>query len=302
MNRIGFVIAAILAIFVAFSWADKDEVNCDFHAHLVYEDLGCEAVRAPGSACPVQYKCNFVAKNDTCTFRGRHVPVGESLTEDETYAACTVGCRCTSTNKFTCAILDCPEWLGVPVKFGCYRKYEVGQCCSAGQNCPTESTPPFECKVDGGIHVEGERYYPKDTCLECVCEKGFEGKHVAPFCKKHVCAAQVRHTQDVLNHCAPYYGGTIASKTALCCPDEWICPSEDDKVVPPNPDVDANSDLTCTFGTKSLKLGERIQTSFKRFYDQKTQHAECECKVPPLLICRDVPAVQANTTADAKMD
>lgn len=42
---------------------------------------------------------------------------------------------CSTSADFTCAILDCPEFLGVPIRSGCYRTYELGQCCSTGQIC-----------------------------------------------------------------------------------------------------------------------------------------------------------------------
>ncbi|KAJ8978694.1 hypothetical protein NQ317_004222 [Molorchus minor] len=57
---------------------------------------------------------------------------------------------------FTCAVLDCPEWLGVPVEPGCYRRYEVNKCCSFWGKLsyvpiPTtsEDKPIEECDVEG---------------------------------------------------------------------------------------------------------------------------------------------------------
>lgn len=36
---------------------------------------------------------------------------------------------------FTCAILDCPEWLGQRPKPGCHFKYELDKCCHVGEVC-----------------------------------------------------------------------------------------------------------------------------------------------------------------------
>ncbi|CAH1102696.1 unnamed protein product [Psylliodes chrysocephalus] len=279
--RFSFIV--ILTFLVTITYAEEE--NCNYHGHLIYEDLGCKPVTKDGHACPVEYTCNFEIKNNTCNFRGRNLPLHEKLTDDDTYAACIVGCYCQSTDKFTCAILDCPEWLGVPVKFGCYRKYQVGKCCSVGQICPTESTPSAECKTSEGKFVEGQRFHPANTCLECVCNKGYEGKNEPPFCRKQMCAAEVRHSEEVHKYCAPHYDGTDTK--ALCCPDGWVCPSENDKELPANPEVTV-SDLKCKYGDKTLKLGERIQGQFK-WYDGSLRDSQCECIVPPLLTCREDP-------------
>lgn len=47
---------------------------------------------------------------------------------------------CSAPAEFLCAILDCPEWLGVPLKPGCHRKYDLDTCCSAGEIC--DGAPP----------------------------------------------------------------------------------------------------------------------------------------------------------------
>ncbi|CAH1102694.1 unnamed protein product [Psylliodes chrysocephalus] len=286
-----FFIIAFLTILATLTYAEEE--NCNYQGHLIYEDLGCKPVTKDGHACPVEYTCNFEVKNNTCTFRGRSVQLYEKLTDDDTYAACIIGCHCESTDKFDCAELDCPEWLGEPVKFGCYRKYEVGKCCSEGEICPTESTPPPECLINGVISVEGERYFPANTCLECVCNKGYKGKNEPPFCRNQICAAEAHHSEEIHKYCAPHYGGT--DSRVLCCPDGWVCPSHNDKTLPANPKA-ATSNLKCKYGDKTLKLGERIQGQFK-WYDGSLRDSQCECIVPPLMTCRDVPRITPTSTS-----
>ncbi|KYB29503.1 hypothetical protein TcasGA2_TC031013 [Tribolium castaneum] len=128
--------------------------------------------------------------------------------------------------SFICAVLDCLEWLGTPIKKGCYRKYSLEHCCSVGEICP-----PFDeetkCIVDGREYKEGDQFYPKNTCFNCVCQKGFNGKFEEPFCRRTWCGEQLGsagiHSQD---SCVPYYrvNTSTNSDKVLCCPNGWICP------------------------------------------------------------------------------
>ncbi|KYB29504.1 hypothetical protein TcasGA2_TC031013 [Tribolium castaneum] len=142
--------------------------------------------------------------------------------------------------SFICAVLDCLEWLGTPIKKGCYRKYSLEHCCSVGEICP-----PFDeetkCIVDGREYKEGDQFYPKNTCFNCVCQKGFNGKFEEPFCRRTWCGEQLGsagiHSQD---SCVPYYrvNTSTNSDKVLCCPNGWICPdgseiiTGDDKPTP----------------------------------------------------------------------
>lgn len=142
-------------------------------------------------------------------------------------------------SKFTCAILDCAEWLGHHPPPGCYRKYALNRCCSTGHICRNIFVfcfyniycSPFPilartqevatCEFEGATYQEGQKFSPKDTCLTCVCQKGFNGKAEAPFCRRQRCGVQLRGTRGhfVEQRCAPIY----SSKSTLCCPDHWAC-------------------------------------------------------------------------------
>lgn len=74
------------------------------------------------------------------------------------------------------------------------------------------------CSIDDENYKEGEAFYPKNTCLKCICQKGFNGTLVEPFCKKQVCGIQLRHSKSLAQNCAPLYLGR-----STCCPLDFIC-------------------------------------------------------------------------------
>ncbi|KAF2904741.1 hypothetical protein ILUMI_01435 [Ignelater luminosus] len=150
---------------------------------------------------------------------------GESISDDE---HCKVGCTYRKKHSgnmgFTCAILDCPELLGLSSTPGCHFKYNLDKCCNVG-----EVWEPFDilCKVDGETYHEGQYFSPPNTkCTKCVCKSGFEGKYETPFCKKEYCIEEVDHQKEIKNFCAPSY----ISKDD-CCPFSWICPEDSDTIV-----------------------------------------------------------------------
>lgn len=55
------------------------------------------------------------------------------------------------------------------------------------------------------------------------------------------------------------------------------------------------TDLKCRYGDKILKLGERIQGQYRAF-DNSLNDSQCECIVPPLMTCRDVPKITPTPT------
>ncbi|XP_028131820.1 uncharacterized protein LOC114327410 isoform X1 [Diabrotica virgifera virgifera] len=277
--------------------------DCDKLGILLYEDVGCTPVLAPGKSCPIKYECDLAIRNNTCLFRGTEISTTTRPT-DVDFGSCNVGCFCNKDlpydpaeidkmfnnqpynipGKFTCAILDCPEWLGAfPLQKDCYRKYKLDQCCADGQMCPQDK--PGNCEVDGKTVLEGQRFYPKDTCTHCVCPKNFNGKLEAPHCRRQFCNVQVRKQREVSSYCAPYYS-EFEGET-LCCPSSWICPSDEQKIITVNPKAEKSADLTCQYGKKKVQLGEGFETTVKG-YDNVERAAKCECVIPPFLTCRQV--------------
>lgn len=78
-----------------------------------------------------------------------------------------------------------------------------------------------KCIIDGKEFKEGERFYPENTCLRCICQKGFKGKLEKPFCERKACDIQLEKSiQNFYQGCAPLYG---PKANVLCCPFGWIC-------------------------------------------------------------------------------
>ncbi|CAG9828916.1 unnamed protein product [Diabrotica balteata] len=280
--------------------------ECDKLGILLYEDVGCTPIVKPGKSCPLKYECDLDVRNNTCLFRGKEISTTDRSAEND-FGRCNVGCFCRGDipygpdpidkqlynifnpeliipGKFTCAILDCPEWIGgSPLRKDCYRTYTLDKCCSTGQLCPQDK--PGQCAVDGKTVPEGQRFIPKDTCTDCVCPKNFNGKIEAPHCKRQLCNVQVRNQREVSSYCAPYYS-EFEGET-LCCPRSWICPSGEEEIITVNPKAEKSADMTCKYGSKSVQLGEGFETTVTG-YDNVERSAKCECVIPPFLTCRQV--------------
>jgi hypothetical protein len=76
--------------------------------------------------------------------------------------------------------------------------------------------------VDGTEYQEGEKFSFENSCLDCVCQKGFKGKFEEPFCRRRKCGGQLRDGENIQKHCAPFYEVDLESPV-VCCPDSWIC-------------------------------------------------------------------------------
>lgn len=256
---------------------------CDQKGILLYEDMGCIPVKDDSkNTCPTKYNCPNIKNTDKqCFLQGKSYNIGDSVTEDVASPSCNAGCFCRDDDNkasFTCAILDCAEWLGEPLKPGCIRKYDLNKCCSTGDSCP-----PFDdsvkCDVDGTTYKEGQKFYPEGTCSVCVCQKGFAGKYVEPFCRKVSCAVQLKRSKEIEQNCAPLYR---SNKAALCCPISWICPEDTDVIIPST--IPNSSSETCQFGNKELKLGESIERKTEVYGQEEV--VSCLCDIPPLLTCK----------------
>ncbi|XP_018579094.1 uncharacterized protein LOC108917121 [Anoplophora glabripennis] len=263
----------------------KAEKSCDSLGTLIYEDMACRPVKKDGRGCAIQYECDDVSqKIDSCFFRGKSYPLYGQLRNELTNEDCGAECTCHNyfgTPSFVCLLIYCVNGQSFDLKPGCYDKYELDKCCPVGMTCPSEDNPLAECHVDGKVYKEGEKFYPKDTCLKCVCGKGWNGRFEHPFCKRSLCSIQFDGIGQVHSNCAPLY----LNKEVLCCPITWVCPTyKSDHITKINNNVDSNSDLFCVFGSKTLKLGEGFQRKVSYFLPPRD--VQCECIVPPLLTCK----------------
>lgn len=138
--------------------------------------------------------------------------------------------------EFQCAVVDCPEYENEDSR--CYYKYELGYCCATQKICRklfqlstdnlklkyTRILAPFSgitCKVGSNIYREGEQFFASDSCTECVCQKGFSGKFVEPFCRRIDCPIQLNSVEVIAKRCAPVY--IAKPNEPLCCPTTFLC-------------------------------------------------------------------------------
>ncbi|XP_050297620.1 uncharacterized protein LOC126736999 [Anthonomus grandis grandis] len=273
----------LLVLLIVATVAKAEATNCDSKGILVYEDIGCKPVfKDNNQQCPYKFDCVFAQPKSpgACLFKGRTYKSGEHIDSNLTYSGCSVGCFCTE-GFIHCAVLDCPEYFGGLLQ-GCYHSYELGQCCSTGTICEEKEKT---CEVDGEIYKIGQPFYPKDTCLKCVCHEGFiKGQYDEKTCMKQNCNIQVNYPLNTIQKCAPaYFKFDETTRNALCCPNEFICPDEEEshEVIT----VEDSSDLKCTYGNKTLQLGQGFMKKIEKY--GKERKLKCECVLPPLLTCKE---------------
>ncbi|XP_050298018.1 uncharacterized protein LOC126737252 [Anthonomus grandis grandis] len=251
--------------------------NCDKYGVLLYDDIGCSPSTA--SPCPTEYFCNLTRPENGCTFKGQPLYPGQDIGADLTYSGCEIGCKCEDFNFIRCATLDCPEETFEEDE--CYNVYELGRCCATGQKCNSTET----CVVDGTEYKLGQKFYPKNECLTCVCHEDFNGEFDEKTCQKSNCNVQVRFTEELTKKCAPAYFN-FHSEEALCCPDTFVCPDKEDFIKVVNFEAETDSGLTCDFGVEKLKLGEGFSRMVNGY--GKDRSLGCECVMPPLVTCKEV--------------
>lgn len=252
----------------------------------IYNDIKCTPKYSPDEKdCIEEYDCSHIYNRpaNTCHFKGKFYKVGERIPDEEMNGVWDRDCRCSESLEFTCNTpLDgCAEsWVGGYPKYGCYLKYEFDRYCASGEVCP-----PFEgnaeCEVKGVKYKEGQKFnHPDKKCVKCICGKGFDGKLEEPFCQLLNCTAELRHSKAIDDSCAPFYH---ASNREQCCPDSWICPTENVDYRP-NPLSPGDTKLHCKYGTKSMATGETgLQT------DAELGDVTCECALPPFPHCTAYP-------------
>jgi len=256
--------------------------ECDKIGTLLYEDLGCIPQIDEATNCPTKYDCGTLARNgDSCKLGGRSYTVGQRIDKELT-APCNVACFCgelsNEEKQIQCAVVDCFFGPRDPNKKDCYPTYKLGDCCQSGEICP-----PFDnitkCEVDGTTYMEGQKFWPKGMCMDCVCDKGFDGKFEAPFCKRTMCNAEIRHADDIKKNCAPVY--FVKADDALCCPSAYICPSDEDVYTTRKDKATHNN--VCKYGDKEVNAEQQIERKLDQW--GKVRDVKCVCDLPPFLTC-----------------
>ncbi|XP_018562550.1 uncharacterized protein LOC108904460 [Anoplophora glabripennis] len=262
-------------------------LSCDHLGTILYEDLGCKPVFEPGNSCPTQYSCTpFKTYKETCLFRGKRYNINEKVDDSLIMENCFYDCKCVDPvgyDKYKCGIKNCTEWSMSYNSTLCYKQYVPEQCCAVGTICMHQGKQIYECEFEGRRYKEGEIFVPSNSCSKCSCRKGFRGIVEEPFCKRSLCATQVVDYEELGNHCAPLYL-PLPGQTALCCPNDWVCHSENDTIVSLSPNVNKKTNLACNFGPKMVNLGEGVVKNISYFgMDMKVT---CECVLPPLMTCK----------------
>ncbi|KAK0178123.1 hypothetical protein PV328_002102 [Microctonus aethiopoides] len=257
-----------------------------------YESLGCLPIRKkPEDCCAYKYNCTEAKSRplDKCYVNNHEYNFGEKL-RDEDANPCDIGCRCSMSYTgvgaiFNCAIVDCFHG---PVKPGCYRKKNPGRCCPGEEVCPENPEDRATCVVDGKIYKDGEHFNdPSDPNKNCVCQPGYEGKNVEPFCvtpKRPHCQPDFRNRDDIVNNCAPVYYLHQSPQTS--CNVFSRCQNNNDTIIT-NPDKSSqvDNDTICQFGTLIMHYGDELNQGT----DYRSVCVKCVCEVGPVPTCQRLP-------------
>ncbi|XP_017773097.1 PREDICTED: uncharacterized protein LOC108560162 [Nicrophorus vespilloides] len=269
------ILLSVLSIIDTFSIIFSD--SCDSLGTLLYDEIGCKPIKEVNISCPVAYNCsNYQLPKNGCLFKTHVYKSGETINKTNPCNYCT--CYKNSQNKFQ---LSCIDWniLRVPYgKYGfssdCYFTGDLNSCFPSTKCAPYNNAAI--CVVDHESHIEGQEFQPYGRCMDCVCQKGFEGKLVEPFCRKKRCDVEIKFTKQIINNCAPLYS---KFENPICCPRNFICPS-DSKIENLVKSKSVDKVEKCKFGSKTFNKMDTLDLVYGDNYT-----AKCECSLPPLLTC-----------------
>ncbi|XP_011684391.1 PREDICTED: kielin/chordin-like protein [Wasmannia auropunctata] len=308
-SRSRILICAYLAFVTVALAADQekcDKTKCPGPL-AYYESLGCSPVFAnEGDCCATKYNCEHLKEKSStkCYVNGKAYEIGEKL-KDEDSNPCDIGCTCTagySTGiaEFNCAIVDC---FSPPVRPGCYRRDSPLNCCPGEEVCPEKPEARAVCNVDGKEYKDGEHFkIESDPDLSCICQPGYEGKNVEPFCakpKRPYCSPEFRNAHDIINNCPPVYYSSQSPQAD--CSVFSRCQNDNDTVIH-NEDNSKSVDKTshdendvCHFGNTVMHRGDELNQAT----DYSSVCVKCVCEVPPLPTCQRLPDEECDVTNHA---
>ncbi|KAB0798777.1 hypothetical protein PPYR_06657 [Photinus pyralis] len=252
----------------------------DDRGTLIYEDLSCKPIKQrPSDPLPASYDCDE-AFSKPCYYKGKNYNLNKPVEWQQSLTACSSSCRCKE-NGFLCADLRCPEiGLVTLTSPDCFHIYSINECCNVGQVCP-----PFEnlptCVVDGKTYMKGQKFFPNNTVLHCVCDENFNGKYEAPHCRKINCGIKLKYAEEIGKRCAPFYDDRAEKK----CPSSWICPSDDMKDSVISVSNKLGNELACSYGDRKIPFQDFFERKSTNFLHPPKTMIRCTCSVPPLLTC-----------------
>jgi len=268
---------ALLFFFFCFvgSLQGADEfINCDQFGIAYYETLGCKVVRYQKNGCPSEYKCdNLKYYGDKCYYRGNIYNDGDKIDEREGkhLPHCYHDCYCK--------IVDGEPTIDCEIE----GRSECGNRTEAGQ--------PVLCTYHGVRYkIAGEKITQYETCRECFCREGFEGKLEAPFCEYYdpdIYTAQIEYQKEIQKFCAPQYMLDDVMKIP-CRPIVMSC-STGDEVITNNVSadlIDIDGVGECKYGNLTLRVGQFIHEGNSDCSEESVSYEKrCECVISPLLTC-----------------
>jgi hypothetical protein len=258
-----------------------------------------------GDCCPIKYDCSHLERrsSDKCYVNGHEYSVGDMIKEEDGARKCDFECRCDRYDKvrilcfYVGLAID-----GLRPKDGCFsmRKVTDGRCYDEevcrGQNLVT-------CVVNGNTYIQGESFYPEQKPgLSCLCMEGFKGEFVEPFCKKVVCATELRHSDEIKSKCAPIYVNTQSPVTS--CNGYFRCQNDKDKVIKASGEAsgedksdksvsdEKSADMKCAFGNMLMNVGDELNQGT----DYNSVCVKCVCEVPPTPTCRRLSDSECDTS------
>ncbi|XP_072763965.1 uncharacterized protein [Anoplolepis gracilipes] len=283
---------AYLAFFatVVIGQEECDKTKCPGPL-AYYEALGCTPVyKKEDNCCATKYNCDHLKERSKtkCYVNGKEYEIGQPLKEEDANP-CDVSCTCRSgydgIAAFNCAEVDC--FFG-RVKPGCYRKHSPSLCCPE-EICPENLGERPTCNVNGKIYQDGEYFkVESDPDLNCVCQEGYQGENVEPFCmkpKRSYCSPDFRDASDIFNKCAPVYYSSQAPQTS--CSVFSRCQNNNDTVVhkedgSKSADKTSNDEDVCYFGNLNMHVGDELNQAT----DYSSGCIKCVCEIPPVPTCQ----------------
>ncbi|CAH1400528.1 unnamed protein product [Nezara viridula] len=245
-------------------------------AKQYYRELGCTELEGETNA----YNCSSLAElseTKKCFHNHKSYKVKDVIKGDDIGYPCAYECICQKGYKsknanWQCVHIECPDLFNPP-KPDCIRLYTHEKCCSEKTYCPATDPPmPHTCEYKGVSYVEGQKFV--DGCKNCICQKGFNGTLVEPFCKPITCEFYLHYSDYIQDGCVPTY-----YEPNDCCPVPiWRCPQESDVVITQK-NIEDQSGLKCKFGNLELAIGNMLSPS------EENKCVECSCQVPPHLTC-----------------
>lgn len=260
--------------------------NYDNRVTLFYEDLGCTPIKANSTdQYATQYDCNETF-NNPCFYKNKIYELKQPVPWQISLPSCSSSCRCRE-DGFLCAELRCPEVGGVTLNSSeCFHIYSINECCNVGEICPPFDDIPT-CTVDGKTYMKGQRFFPNNTILECICDENFNGKYDEPYCRQIDCGVKFKYMQQIKNRCAPFY-----DKNENKCPSyQWICPEEPYRDNVLSVTIPQKGQIWCNYGEKNVALHDYFDRKTSNYFHRSKTVTRCTCLVPPLLTCTliDIP-------------